>query len=153
MSEEEKINGEFAGKLTEFVESVANSVVSENSTQVNKMSEEEIRSMKRELDEAKPKAIRDAFQAFDSSDYWLKCGSLHSSSGTNPIGYFGVNEEGPLEIAGNLQRTSCRDLHEIRLEVGGTINLRAQTRSDAIALRFSEEPWFRRAQQVTGRST
>jgi hypothetical protein len=79
-----------------FVESVVDSVVSENSTRISKMSEEEIRKMKRELNEAKPKAIQETIQAFSSSDYWLKCESLHVSSGKDPIGYFGVNEEGPL---------------------------------------------------------
>jgi len=60
------------------------------------MSPEELRKMKNEIENEKPKAIEDALKAFDSCPDWLWCSSSATGYREDPIDDSGVSEEGAI---------------------------------------------------------
>jgi hypothetical protein len=79
-----------------FVDSAIRRLVENNASRIDQMPPEELRKMKIEIENEKPKAIENALKAFDSSPDWLWCPSSATGYGEDPIDDSGVSEEGAI---------------------------------------------------------
>jgi hypothetical protein len=81
-----------------FVDKAVQRVISysDNSERIRQLSDVEIRKLKKELNEEKPRAIEAMFNAVRSSSDWLRYSSIDTSSSQNPIVLYGVNYDGPV---------------------------------------------------------
>ena len=106
--------------FTGFVDSAIRRLVEKNASRIDQMSPEELRKMKIEIENEKPKAIENALKAFDSSPDWLWCPSSATGYREDPIDYSGVSEEGAIWKV--LQGYS-RPLEEIFARYGLSVGL------------------------------
>jgi len=70
-------------------------IIASNANHVNELTADELRKMKSAIAEERPKAIQKGITALETSD-WLWCQSSGVTSGNDPIGYSGVNEQGAI---------------------------------------------------------
>ena len=98
-----------------FVDSAIRRLVEKNVSRIDQLSPEELRKMKIEIENEKPKAIENALKAFDACPDWLWCRSSATGYREDPIDDSGVSEEGAIWKA--LQRYS-RPLEEIFARYG-----------------------------------
>ena len=79
-----------------FVDLAIRRLVEKNASRIDQMSPEELRKMKIEIENEKPKAIENALKAFDSCPDWLWCRSSATGYREDPIDDSGVSEEGAI---------------------------------------------------------
>jgi len=79
-----------------FVDLAIRRLVEKNASRIDQMSPEELRKMKIEIENEKPKAIENALKAFDSCPDWLWCRSSATGYKEDPIDDSGVSEEGAI---------------------------------------------------------
>jgi hypothetical protein len=106
--------------FTGFVDLAIRRLVEKNASRIDQMSPEELRKMKIEIENEKPKAIENALKAFDSSPDWLWCRSSATGYTEDPIDDSGVSEEGAIWKV--LQGYS-RPLEEIFARYGLSVGL------------------------------
>jgi hypothetical protein len=82
--------------FTGFVDLAIRRLVEKNASRIDQMSPEDLRKMKIEIENEKPKAIENALKAFDSSPDWLWCRSSATGYKEDPIDDSGVSEEGAI---------------------------------------------------------
>ena len=111
-----KLREAFSG----FVDSSIRRLVEKNASRIDQMPPEELRKMKIEIENEKPKAIENALKAFDSSPGWLWCPSSATGYREDPIDDSGVSEEGAIWKV--LQGYS-RPLEEIFTRYGVSVGL------------------------------
>ncbi len=100
--------------LPDAVDRAISTVISRNADRVEAFPAEQLRTMKKALAEEKPKAIEKGMFALRSSD-WLWCPYSATVRGKDPLGWLGVNEDGP--IWQSLQKYS-NDLESIFKKFG-----------------------------------
>ena len=106
--------------FTGFVDRAIRRLVENNASRIDQMPPEELRKMKIEIENEKPKAIENALKAFDSSPGWLWCPSSATGYREDPIDDSGVSEEGAIWKV--LQGYS-RPLEEIFARYGLSVGL------------------------------
>ena len=106
--------------FTGFVDLAIRKLVENNASRIDQMPPEELRKMKIEIENEKPKAIENALKAFDSSPGWLWCPSSATGYREDPIDDSGVSEEGAIWKV--LQGYS-RPLEEIFARYGLSVGL------------------------------
>jgi len=79
-----------------FVDLAIRRLVEKNASRIDQLSPEELRKMKIEIENEKPKAIENALEAFDSCPDWLWCRSSATGYREDPIDDSGVSEEGAI---------------------------------------------------------
>jgi len=79
-----------------FVDLAIRRLVEKNASRIDQLSPEELRKMKIEIENEKPKAIENALKAFDSCPDWLWCRSSATGYREDPIDDSGVSEEGAI---------------------------------------------------------
>jgi hypothetical protein len=98
-----------------FVDSAIRRLVENNASRIDQMPPEELRKMKIEIENEKPKTIENALKAFDSSPSWLWCPSSATGYREDPIDDSGVSEEGAIW---KLLQAYSRPLEEIFARYG-----------------------------------
>ena len=79
-----------------FVDLAIRRLVEKNASRIDQMSPEELRKMKIEIENEKPKAIENALKTFDSCSDWLWCPSSATGYREDPIDDSGVSEGGSI---------------------------------------------------------
>ena len=79
-----------------FVDLAIRRLVEKNASRIDQMPPEELRKMKMEIENEKPKAIETALKAFDACPDWLWCRSSATGYREDPIDDSGVSEEGAI---------------------------------------------------------
>jgi len=79
-----------------FVDLAIRRLVEKNASRIDQMSPEELRKMKIEIENEKPKAIENALKTFDSCPDWLWCPSSATGYREDPIDDSGVSEGGSI---------------------------------------------------------
>ena len=79
-----------------FVDSAIRRLVEKNASRIDQLSPEELRKMKIEIENEKPKAIENALKTFDSCPDWLWCPSSATGYREDPIDDSGVSEGGSI---------------------------------------------------------
>lgn len=81
--------------LPNAIDRAVKDVISRNVPRIDAMAPDILKKMKAEIEAAKPNVAKQTVSSLQSFD-WRWCGPLHTENGSDPIGFFGVNEQGPI---------------------------------------------------------
>jgi hypothetical protein len=133
-----------------FVDGAIRRVVEKNASRIDQLSNEELGNMKMEIEKEKPKAIENAFRAFDSSQDWLWCPSSSTRSKEDPFGFLGIGEEGPIW---KLLEEYSRPLEEIFARYGLSVTVpTVMDRPLKPPYRFLDDPGLKELDLAAGRA-
>jgi hypothetical protein len=85
---EEEIIGELKGTMPVYLEWKVNEIMEDNADLVRQIPDERLKALKRNINEAIPKAVDDIVSRLRKSDEWLKCGDqsfLFHFIGSSPL--------------------------------------------------------------------